>query len=171
MNDAEEMRNDRTDRETADSGRTSDLEQARMRRDAAAQRDPTTRREDTMTGGDARRREDGMAREGTSVRTQKGVDKGRVATADTEAGLWPDMADLRQRFDTIQSEFIEDPKAAVDKAEGLIKELVERLTRSMHERVDTMHRGVEGTQDTEQLRQAMRGYRELVLWMEGRRAA
>jgi hypothetical protein len=89
----------------------------------------------------------------------------------TEAEMWPDMADLRHRFDAIQSEFIDDPKGAVTKAEGLINDVVERITRSMHERMDTMHRGVESTDDTEQLRQTMKGYRDLVVWMETRRAA
>ena len=88
-----------------------------------------------------------------------------------DSQMWPDMTDLRHKFDVIQSEFIDDPKSAVKKAEELVKELVDRITRSMNERMDTMHRGVEKSNDTEQLRQTMKSYRDLVDWMETRRAA
>lgn len=88
-----------------------------------------------------------------------------------ESPMWPDMTDLRQKFDAVQSEFIDDPKSAVKKAEELVKEVVDRITRSMHERMDTMHRGIEKSNDTEQLRQTMKSYRDLVDWMETRRAA
>jgi hypothetical protein len=95
----------------------------------------------------------------------------RSRSRGIESEIWPDMTDLRQRFDAVQSEFIEDPKRAVEKAEQLVKEVVDRISRSMHDRMDSMHHGVEKTSDTEQLRQTMMGYRDLVDWMETRRAA
>ena len=129
-----------------------------------------TRNERVVRGGDepmtgdepmrAAERERGMASETSPSRSR-----------DIGPDMWPDMTDLRQRFDAVQSEFIEDPKRAVEKAEELVKEVVDRISRSMHDRMDSMHHGVEKTTDTEQLRQTMMGYRDLVDWMETRRAA
>ena len=96
-----------------------------------------------------------------------GAGSGRAAQAD----LWPEMGDLRQKFDSIQSEFIDDPRSAVRKAEQLLNEVVDRITRSMRDRVDSMRSDAGKNADTEQLRQTMRGYRELVVWMDTRRAA
>lgn len=144
--------------------------------DVREDRDPMMNRDEEISREDMRARD----REEMPDRERSGTDMpGRedtarepvVATNRTDAGMWPEMGDLRQRFDAIQSEFIDDPKGAVNKAEDLIKDVVERITRSMHERMDTMHRGVESSDDTEQLRQTMRGYRDLVVWMDTRRAA
>ncbi len=86
--------------------------------------------------------------------------------------MWPDLAEFHRRFDEIQSEFIEDPKAAVKKAEQLMQEIVERVIRTMQERMHAMHRDVDGKDgDTEMLRQTMRSYKQLIESMEGRRAA
>jgi len=92
------------------------------------------------------------------------------ATGQVE--MWPDMGEFHERFEHIQSEFIDDPKAAVKKAERLMEEAVERITKSMRERMQTMHRDIDGKDgDTETLRQAMRGYRTWIESMWGRRAA
>lgn len=90
----------------------------------------------------------------------------------TETMMWPDMTDLHRRFHELESEFIEDPKAAVRKAEQLMQEAVQTLTKSMHDKMQSMHRDVDGKDgDTEMLRQTMRGYRVWIESMEGRRAA
>jgi hypothetical protein len=85
--------------------------------------------------------------------------------------MWPEMGDLRQRFDAIQSEFIDDPRSAVRKAEELVNDVINRITSSMRDRVASMHKDVDKNADTEQLRLTMRSYRDLVDWMETRRAA
>jgi len=91
---------------------------------------------------------------------------------DQQMELWPDMGDFRQRFDQIQSEFIEDPKSAVQKAEHLMEEAIERITKTMRERVQSMHRDVDGKDgDTEMLRLTMRTYRHFIDSMGTRRAA
>jgi len=90
----------------------------------------------------------------------------------TQMDMWPDMDDFRQRFEQIQSEFIDDPKSAVKKAEHLIEEAVERITKTMRERMQAMHRDVdEKDGDTEQLRLTMRSYRMFIESMGSRRAA
>jgi hypothetical protein len=85
--------------------------------------------------------------------------------------MWPDMSEFRVRFEEIQSEFIDDPKAAVEKAERLMQEAIDRITKSMHERMQAMHRDREGKQDTEQMRMTMRTYREFFGSLGGSRAA
>jgi hypothetical protein len=147
-------------------------------------------REDQSTRDDMRMRNDmrGTDMRGTDMRdtdmrdanaarademsgTRRGVTTSGAARA-TQMEMWPDMGDLRQRFDSIQSEFIEDPRSAVRKAEELVNDVVNRITSSMRERVASMHQDVDKNDaDTEQLRQTMRGYRDLVVWMESRRAA
>ncbi|TMC50882.1 MAG: hypothetical protein E6J20_16615 [Chloroflexi bacterium] len=85
--------------------------------------------------------------------------------------LWPEMTEYRRRFDALQSEFIDEPRAAVKKAERLMEEAVDRMAKAMHERMQRIHRDVDGNADTELLRQAMRSYREMIDSIGGRRAA
>jgi len=87
---------------------------------------------------------------------------GEVRATNGGMHMWADMTEFHGRFEQIQSEFIEDPKSAVRKAEKLMEEMLDHMMRSMRERMTTMHRGVEGNADTEQLRLAMRGYKEFV---------
>ncbi len=83
---------------------------------------------------------------------------------------WPEMAQFRQRFDEIQAGFIEDPRAAVQKAEKLVDEAIERMTASMRESIRSMHRDAESG-DTEKLRLTMRSLRDFIESIGGRRAA
>jgi hypothetical protein len=85
--------------------------------------------------------------------------------------MWPDMTDFQHRFEEIQSDFIEDPKTAVQQAERLIAEAIERWTKSMRERMQSMHRDTGDDADTERLRVMMRGYREFMQSLSGSRAA
>jgi len=89
----------------------------------------------------------------------------RVQSPQTET--WPEMDDIRARFDALQSAFIDDPRAAVDKAEHLMDDMFEK----MRERVQSIHRDIESNGDTEHLRLAMRGYREMISPMATPRAA
>ena len=96
---------------------------------------------------------------------------GEVRATNGGMDMWPDMSGFHGRFDQIQSEFIEDPKSAVKNAEKLMEEMLDHVTRSMRERMTTMHREVEGKSDTEQLRQVMRGYKEFIHSFGHREAA
>jgi len=83
---------------------------------------------------------------------------------------WPEMAQYRQKFDEIQSQFIEEPRQAVRKAEQLVEEAIDRMSTSMRERIQSMHRDAE-TGDTEKLRLEMKALRDFIESMGGRRAA
>ena len=107
------------------------------------------------------------------MRTNRDAMPAQAATqAPAQMEMWPDMADVRRRFDEIQSEFIGDPKEAVKKAERLMDEAIERITKTMQERMQSMHRDVDGKDgDTEMLRLTMVSYKQLMDTMENRRAA
>ena len=83
---------------------------------------------------------------------------------------WPEMADYRRRFDDIQSQFIEHPRKAVGNAEKLVQEALDRMTASMRERIQGMHRDADSG-DTEKLRLEMRSLRDFIESLGGRKAA
>ena len=76
--------------------------------------------------------------------------------------IWPEISDYSQRLDEIESEFIDRPRDAVKKAERVVDEAVDRVTRTMRDRMRSIHSDAEGTKDTEQLRQAMQRYRAFI---------
>jgi hypothetical protein len=75
-----------------------------------------------------------------------------------DMNFWPEMQNYKHRMVDIQSEFIEEPRAAVVKAEQLVEEAVDYMAKAMHEHVQQMHKDVEGNADTEKLRLMMRNF-------------
>jgi len=113
--------------------------------------------------------EDQHPRESEQPRTE-----GTMAGTDRpmeQMDFWPQMGDFRRRLDEIQSEFINEPRAAVKKAERLVEEAVDHMAKSMREHVKRMHADIEGNADTEKLRLMMRSFREFIDSLEKRRAA
>ena len=104
-----------------------------------------------------------------SIRPQPQPDRS-MPRSDRQLSFWPEMGDYRRRLADIQSEFIEEPRAAVKKAERLIEEAVDHMAKSMREHVTRMHGDVEGNADTEKLRLVMRSYREFIDSLDSRRA-
>jgi len=84
---------------------------------------------------------------------------------------WRQLSDVEQRFHELEAEFIKEPQAAVKKAETLVEEAIERITRQLHDEVARMHGHAEASSDTEQLRVTMLSYRSLIESIGGRRAA
>lgn len=78
-----------------------------------------------------------------------------------------EITKFRHAFEEIQAEFIGEPRAAVEKAETLI----EGLMKALHDQLQHIHGNVESATDTEHLRVAMLGYRELFNSLGGHRAA
>lgn len=97
-------------------------------------------------------------------RTERPEPVGRVGGPGEQrsSDFWPDMSDFHRRFDQIQSDFIEEPREAVKKAEKLIEEMLDHMTRSMRDRMQTMRRDVGEKGDTEQLRMTMQRYKEFI---------
>ncbi|SED39841.1 hypothetical protein SAMN05216489_03344 [Streptomyces sp. 3213] len=59
--------------------------------------------------------------------------------------------------------FVDEPRSAVEEAAHVLEEVADRLTQAVTKRRDTLHSSWEakGSDDTEQLRLALRDYREL----------
>jgi hypothetical protein len=92
---------------------------------------------------------------------------GEVRPTNGGIDLWPELTKFHSRFQEIQSEFIDDPKSAVQKAETLMGEMLDHMRESM----TTMHRDIEAKTDTEHLRLVMRQFRDFIDSLGHRQAA
>ncbi len=98
-------------------------------------------------------------------RADRGLAAPRPRTA--EEADEPAGADRFQaRWRRIQSDFVDDPRASVAAADGLVGEAIEQLTARLNERrrriESSWQRRSEGGGDTERLRVALREYRSLL---------
>jgi hypothetical protein len=91
-----------------------------------------------------------------------------AAPAPREAPLFDEAAgrDLRQRWLVIQTEFVDEPREAVQKADSLVAEVLKSLTDTFAREREELEAGWSGGGDgsdrevsTEDLRQAIRRYR------------
>jgi len=142
---------------TADLADTDERESQRR----AAFQPPETRRAD---GADDERRE----RERVTDRESDGVvshPPPRAAVGDEGSAsplLEPgDVKDLRGRWDSIQSRFVDEPRIAVQEADGLVAATIQQLAQSFaKQRADLEHQWSTGNDvSTEDLRLALRRYR------------
>ena len=73
-----------------------------------------------------------------------------------------ELSGLRSRWDEVQSGFVDDPKECVQKADGLVSDVVDQLTTGFSEARSRLEaqwaRGEEAS--TEDLRLALKRYRE-----------
>ncbi|MFI5836359.1 hypothetical protein ACIA5A_22050 [Micromonospora sp. NPDC051300] len=93
------------------------------------------------------------------------------AVPDDAATLFaPDAAQgFRDRWRDVQLRFVDDPKAAVGEAESLVEEAIEALSTALREQRSKLGTWQEsGSSDTEQLRVAVRGYRDFLDRVLGR---
>lgn len=89
---------------------------------------------------------------------------GQAAPGGNDHDLFADdeLAGLRARWDNVQASFVDDPKECVQKADGLVADLVEQLTRSFsHSRSQLEEQWARGEDaSTEDLRITLKRYRE-----------
>jgi hypothetical protein len=94
------------------------------------------------------------ATDGSGVATAAGSEEPRLLDADQEK-------EIRERWQTIQTGFVDDPRDTVQAADALVAELMQRLAALFAERrqglEDQWHRGEKV--DTEDLRLALQQYR------------
>jgi hypothetical protein len=71
------------------------------------------------------------------------------------------VSELRSRWDQIQAGFVDEPRGAVEKADGLVADAISRLAEGFaRTRAELDHQWNRGdTVSTEDLRQALRRYR------------
>jgi hypothetical protein len=81
------------------------------------------------------------------------------ASATDGDRFFPDGDGLADRFRDIQLRFVDSPKEATAEAAGLVDEALDKLTAALKGRRESM---ASNSEDTEQLRVELRGYRELL---------
>ncbi|MFC4146971.1 hypothetical protein ACFO0M_12010 [Micromonospora mangrovi] len=76
---------------------------------------------------------------------------------------------FRDRWRNVQLRFVDDPRAAVGEAQSLVEEAIEALSAALRAQKSTLGGWQEsGSADTEQLRVAVRGYRDFLDRVLGR---
>lgn len=90
----------------------------------------------------------------------QGAPTAEAATAEP-APLFPkaDLDRLRTQWREVQVAFVDDPRAAVDRADELLGNTIHQLTATYERRKHELDERLGDTSDTEGLRQALRGYR------------
>jgi hypothetical protein len=75
--------------------------------------------------------------------------------------LGEDTDHLRERWEAVQSSFVDEPHQAVEQADALVTEVIKRLTRTFQETHDTLEAQLGETDDvsTEDLRVGLQRYR------------
>jgi hypothetical protein len=90
--------------------------------------------------------------------------------ADAATLFAPETAqEFRDRWRDVQLRFVDDPRAAVGEAQSLVEEAIEALSAALREQKTRLGGWQEsGSADTEQLRVAVRGYRDFLDRVLGR---
>jgi hypothetical protein len=75
--------------------------------------------------------------------------------------LGEDTDQLRQRWEAVQSSFVDEPQQAVEQADALVTEVINRLTRTFQETHDSLEAQLDEADDvsTEDLRVGLQRYR------------
>jgi hypothetical protein len=83
------------------------------------------------------------------------------STQTTEPLLGQDVEQLRERWLSIQSAFVDEPLEAVQQADALVSDVIERLTRTFQQTKDSLETQLGETEDvsTEELRIGLQRYR------------
>jgi hypothetical protein len=86
---------------------------------------------------------------------------GGPTDSTTEEPLVSDAGDLNERWNTLQVRFVDEPKDAVREADGLVAEVIQKLTERFAEERDKLENQWQSGSDvsTEDLRIALRHYR------------
>jgi hypothetical protein len=87
----------------------------------------------------------------------------RGTAAEAEAPLFSaeETAQLRTRWESVQAGFVDEPRAAVEEADGLVRQVMDRLTDGFSDQRERLERewGERDEVSTEDLRMALRHYR------------
>jgi hypothetical protein len=87
---------------------------------------------------------------------------GSEADSTPRQGLLTDNEGFRERWDGIQTGFVDEPRRAVEQADALVAEVIQHLARSFAEERSSLEKAWAGgdTVSTEDLRVSLRRYRE-----------
>ena len=83
------------------------------------------------------------------------------STETTQPLLGDDVEQLRERWQAIQAEFVDDPQQAVQKADALVTDVIDNLTRTFEQTKDLLDTQLGEADDvsTEDLRVGLQRYR------------
>jgi hypothetical protein len=127
--------------------------------DAARAAGPSADRHLATEGGGPRTDTTGSVADSSTMGTESAAQ--RTGTSSGES-LFAEPASLRSRWADIQASFVDDPRQSVQKADGLVADLVDQLTASFAEARSRLEehwaRGEEVS--TENLRVALKRYRD-----------
>ncbi|WFE42038.1 hypothetical protein [Micromonospora sp. WMMD998] len=137
--------------------------------------DPETATAAASTAGDdaaAGTAGGGTAAGGAAAGTLAGAERPTSGAVPGDAATLfaPEAAQgFRDRWRDVQLRFVDDPQAAVGEAESLVEEAIEALSTALREQRTRLGAWQEsGSSDTEQLRVAVRGYRDFLDRVLGR---
>ncbi len=84
-----------------------------------------------------------------------------TSSKQTESLLGEETEQLRQRWESIQSRFVDEPRESVAEADALVSEVIKRLTRTFEETKDSLETQLGEAEDvsTEDLRVGLQRYR------------
>jgi|GEM_PF-1352918 len=109
-------------------------------------------------------RPDDVLDEGTGFTDAERIDQTPATTAPTKAGALfdQDSDDVRRRWQEVQAGFVDDPREAVERADSLLDEVTSSLRNALETRATELQGRWKNTEknDTEDLRTALRDYRE-----------
>lgn len=106
---------------------------------------------------------DSLATAGSTGATEENL-TGPAALFDRETAQG-----FQDRWRDVQLRFVDDPKAAAGQAQGLVEEAIQALAAALAEQKNRISDWRDdGSADTEQLRQAVRGYRDFLNRVLGR---
>jgi len=82
-------------------------------------------------------------------------------STQTSPLLGDDTEQLRERWESVQSSFVDEPQQAVEQADALVTEVIKRLTRTFQETHDSLEAQLGEADDvsTEDLRVGLQRYR------------
>jgi molecular chaperone GrpE (heat shock protein) len=83
------------------------------------------------------------------------------STQTAEPLLGQDTEQLRERWQAVQAAFVDDPRQAVEQADGLVTDVIERLTSTFRQTKDSLETQLGEAEDvsTEDLRVGLQRYR------------
>ncbi|MEU7144678.1 hypothetical protein ABZ942_34890 [Nocardia sp. NPDC046473] len=98
-----------------------------------------------------------------STTSGNGAERQQTSLDDVGAPLFADtdLDQLRTQWREVQGTFVDNPRDAVTQADQIVTDVVYKLTTAIAERKRVLEERTSGAQDgdTEELRQALRGYR------------
>lgn len=125
------------------------------------------RNEETLTTADIanppRTEPAGRAASDVAVDDPRNGQPGAVTNQQHHNPLFPqdELQNFRSRWDQVQTSFVDEPRAAVEQADGLVASIVKRIAEQFASEREQLEKQWDRGEDvnTEDLRQALKRYR------------